>query len=74
MKEYGINLAVSTIRILQKEGVRGFHLCTLNLEKSVKRVLEILEWVTPATVAEAAARRQVSIQAVTLEDQFADPS
>ena len=32
------------IRKLWKSGVRGFHFCTLNLEKSVQRILEELQW------------------------------
>lgn len=47
VKEYGVNLAVDMMRDLRKGGVNGFHLCTLNLEKSVTKVLEKLEWVTP---------------------------
>lgn len=35
------------MRALFANGVRGFHLCTLNLEKSVTKVLELLEWVEP---------------------------
>jgi len=35
------------MRALFEQGIRGFHLCTLNLEKSVTRVLELLQWVEP---------------------------
>ena len=42
MKEYGIKLAVDMIRQLQVSGIQGVHFCTLNLEKSVLRVLETL--------------------------------
>ena len=49
VKEYGIDLAVSMMRVLRKEGIRGYHLCTLNLEKSVTRVLEKLDWVNSAS-------------------------
>jgi hypothetical protein len=35
------------IQALRKEGIGGFHLCTLNLEKSVTRVLEKLDWLRP---------------------------
>jgi len=31
-------------RLVEQGGLRGFHFCTLNLEKSVQRILEILEW------------------------------
>jgi methylenetetrahydrofolate reductase (NADPH) len=45
VKEYGASLAVKMVRCLVDEGgLRGFHFCTLNLEKSIERVLEILGW------------------------------
>ncbi|PPQ77523.1 hypothetical protein CVT25_011320 [Psilocybe cyanescens] len=45
IKDYGVNLATETIRRLSYEaGIKGFHFCTLNLEKSVQRVLENLGW------------------------------
>ncbi|KAF9819744.1 hypothetical protein IEO21_01835 [Rhodonia placenta] len=46
VKDYGVDLAVEMIRKLTTDGdIRGVHLCTLNLEKSVTRVLEGLSWV-----------------------------
>ncbi|GAA5966445.1 hypothetical protein JCM21900_004421 [Sporobolomyces salmonicolor] len=45
VKDYGIQLSVKMMRALYEQGLRGFHLCTLNLEKSVTRVLEQLGWV-----------------------------
>lgn len=42
VKDYGVKLAVDMIRQLQAAGVYGVHFCTLNLEKSVTRVLEAL--------------------------------
>ncbi|SCZ97700.1 BZ3500_MvSof-1268-A1-R1_Chr4-3g07385 [Microbotryum saponariae] len=45
VKDYGVRLAVSMMRELWQAGIRGYHLCTLNLEKSVSRVLEQLDWV-----------------------------
>lgn len=45
VKEYGIKRAVDMIQRLTKNGeVPGVHFCTLNLEKSVHRVLESLGW------------------------------
>jgi hypothetical protein len=45
VKEYGVSLAVKMVRRLVDEGgLRGFHFCTLNLEKSIERVLENLGW------------------------------
>jgi methylenetetrahydrofolate reductase (NADPH) len=31
-------------RLVEEGGLRGFHLCTLNLEKSVRSILENLGW------------------------------
>ena len=31
-------------RLVEEGGLRGFHFCTLNLEKSVQNILEILKW------------------------------
>jgi len=47
VKQFGIVLATEMIQsIVQKTGdIRGFHFCTLNLEKSVQTVLENLDWV-----------------------------
>ncbi|CAG8573026.1 625_t:CDS:10 [Acaulospora morrowiae] len=46
VKEYGVSLATSIISELQKHhNVLGFHLCTLNLEKSVRLILEKLKFV-----------------------------
>lgn len=51
MKDYGISLAVNTIQRLRTEAdIHGFHFCTLNLEKSVQRVLETLGWVGGAAL------------------------
>ena len=36
-------------RLVEEGGMRGFHFCTLNLEKSVRCILEILGW-TPGHV------------------------
>jgi len=44
VKDLGVDVTVSIIRRLHQSGVRGFHFCTLNLEKSVQRVLDRLGW------------------------------
>ncbi|GAA6064554.1 hypothetical protein JCM10212_005781 [Sporobolomyces blumeae] len=48
VKDYGVRLSVKMIQALFANGIRGFHLCTLNLEKSITRVLESLGWVEDA--------------------------
>ncbi|GAA5849861.1 hypothetical protein JCM3766R1_004020 [Sporobolomyces carnicolor] len=46
VKDYGVQLSVKMIKALyERGGIRGFHLCTLNLETSITRVLELLGWV-----------------------------
>lgn len=32
-------------RLCRETDIRGFHLCTLNLEKSIRRMLQTLGWV-----------------------------
>ncbi|CAA7271526.1 unnamed protein product [Cyclocybe aegerita] len=52
VKDFGVNLAVDMISRLRAEGgISGFHFCTLNLEKSVQRVLENLGWAGLPTIA-----------------------
>jgi methylenetetrahydrofolate reductase (NADPH) len=46
VKDFGVDYAMQMIQRLTTEGsVAGVHFCTLNLEKSVQRVLEGLGWV-----------------------------
>jgi len=47
VKDYGVRLAVDMIRRLRAAGLRGFHISTLNLERSVRRILDELDWVAP---------------------------
>lgn len=45
VKEYGVMLAQSMVQRLTENGVvKGVHFCTLNLELSVRKVLERLQW------------------------------
>ncbi|SPO48687.1 related to MET12 - methylenetetrahydrofolate reductase [Moesziomyces antarcticus] len=47
VKEYGVALSIHMIgRIFLESDVRGFHLCSLNLEKSIERILDGLGWKT----------------------------
>jgi methylenetetrahydrofolate reductase (NADPH) len=53
VKEYGINLAVNMIKKITQSGeVTGVHFCTLNLERSVHRVLETLQWTVSSPKAQ----------------------
>ena len=62
-----MSLAVKMMRTLRSEGISGYHLCTLNLEKSVTRVLNQLEWVTPESVA-AVKRARVRSPVITFSN------
>jgi len=45
VKDYGVSLAVKMIqRLVDEDGILGFQISTLNLEKSVQRILEVLQW------------------------------
>ncbi|KAK3825228.1 MAG: methylenetetrahydrofolate reductase-domain-containing protein [Benniella sp.] len=55
VKDYGVELAASIIERLLNAGITGFHICTLNLEKSVRLILERVGFVSPA----ATARKQL---------------
>ncbi|KAF8333404.1 methylenetetrahydrofolate reductase-domain-containing protein [Amanita rubescens] len=45
IKEYGISLAVKMItKLVEENDIPGVHFFTLNLEKSVQRILEALKW------------------------------
>lgn len=59
VKEYGVALSIHVIgRIFLESDIRGFHLCSLNLEKSIERILDGLGWKQDlGAQAEAEARR-----------------
>jgi methylenetetrahydrofolate reductase (NADPH) len=58
VKEYGVALGIHMIgRIFLESDIRGFHLCSLNLEKSIERILDGLGWKTDVgALAEADVR------------------
>ncbi|KAI9218612.1 methylenetetrahydrofolate reductase-domain-containing protein [Blastocladiella britannica] len=47
VKSYGVRLAADMCRQLRDAGLRHFHFYTLNLEKSVRLILEELQWSPP---------------------------
>ena len=52
VKDYGVKLAVETIRTIISNGdVKGVHFCTLNLERSVRKVLDGLGWTRESQVS-----------------------
>ncbi|KAJ7121234.1 methylenetetrahydrofolate reductase-domain-containing protein [Mycena filopes] len=63
VKDYGVKLAVDMIKTLTTEGgIPGVHLCTLNLEKSVQRVLEGLRWTGSTEIVHNKLIEQVPTQ------------
>ncbi|KAF9959453.1 hypothetical protein BGZ72_009615 [Mortierella alpina] len=63
VKDYGVELAASIIQRLLSAGITGFHICTLNLEKSVRLILERVGFVPPTD----SARRQQQQQQLVNE-------
>ncbi|KAF9402407.1 hypothetical protein BGX21_010193 [Mortierella sp. AD011] len=59
VKDYGVELAASIIDSLLKAGISGFHICTLNLEKSVRLILERVGFI-PSAASAAAGKQQKS--------------
>ncbi|ORX63211.1 methylenetetrahydrofolate reduct [Hesseltinella vesiculosa] len=51
VKEYGVQLAVQMIQQLLKQGIYNFHISTLNLERSTKRILQQLGRLAPDMTA-----------------------
>ncbi|KAK5816582.1 methylenetetrahydrofolate reductase-domain-containing protein [Linnemannia elongata] len=51
VKDYGVELAAKMIQQLLEAKITGFHICTLNLEKSVRLILERVGFVQPAIQA-----------------------
>jgi methylenetetrahydrofolate reductase (NADPH) len=45
VKEYGVQLAIQMCNTLKNNGIRGFHFYTLNLERSIRLILEGMEFV-----------------------------
>ncbi|KZV87402.1 MTHFR-domain-containing protein [Exidia glandulosa HHB12029] len=51
VKDYGVMLATSMVQRLTNSGVvKGVHFCTLNLELSVRKVLERLQWTVSSPI------------------------
>ena len=75
VKEFGIEHAWHLITQIQRESdIRGFHICTLNLENSVKRLLVKLGWVDGEGVGQVAAtalhNSSAAVQKPTMWDEF----
>ncbi|EGF99120.1 uncharacterized protein MELLADRAFT_45803 [Melampsora larici-populina 98AG31] len=48
VKDFGLKLSLETIRTLRSHHINSFHLCTLNLEVTITRLLSSLNWTTPS--------------------------
>jgi Methylenetetrahydrofolate reductase len=59
VRDYGVELSVDIIRTLRSHGIQGFHLCTLNLEKSIRRIVTVLDWVSEPALAESRPMREI---------------
>lgn len=68
VKEYGCKLASAMMEQLYTQGINVFHVCTLNLEKSTRRVLQDLGW-APSSAAKAAKENGDAKNGVTESNQ-----
>jgi len=69
VKDYGVKLAVEIIQKLTSGcSIAGFHFCTLNLEKSVQRVLETLEWTGSSHPVSSAPNKLIVVSNTTKLD------
>ncbi|RKP22569.1 methylenetetrahydrofolate reductase-domain-containing protein, partial [Syncephalis pseudoplumigaleata] len=50
VKDYGITLAIDMCRQMAAKGISGFHFYTMNLERSIRLILEGLGWVAPVEI------------------------
>lgn len=48
VKDFGLQLSLQTIQTLQLNQINAFHLCTLNLELTITRLLSSLNWSKPS--------------------------
>ncbi|KAJ3417218.1 hypothetical protein HDV05_006424 [Chytridiales sp. JEL 0842] len=51
VKDYGVQLGIAMCKKLKAADIKGFHFYCLNLEKSVRLILEGLDFVAPVEVA-----------------------
>ncbi|KAH9808326.1 methylenetetrahydrofolate reductase-domain-containing protein [Melampsora americana] len=51
VKDFGLKLSLQTIQTLRSHQINSFHLCTLNLELTITRLLQALNWSNPMTTS-----------------------
>ena len=56
-------------RITTEAGIPGIHLCTLNLEKSVQRVISELGWSFP-NLSKTASNKLITVNTTVLFHSF----
>lgn len=72
VKRYGAQLATNMVRRLLASGVvPGVHFCTLNLEKSVRTILENLDWKSPTPNARQSSPLPRHNQLIEIDDDGA---
>ncbi|KAI9596460.1 methylenetetrahydrofolate reductase-domain-containing protein [Syncephalis fuscata] len=50
VKDFGIQLAIEMCQKMNEHGISGFHFYTMNLERSIRLILEGLGWVAPIEI------------------------
>lgn len=68
-----MDLVVDTIQKLRSEAcIAGFHFCTLNLEKSVQRVLDSLGWTGGVSTTSPASNKLITVRIIPFETSHSD--
>ncbi|KAK9761261.1 methylenetetrahydrofolate reductase (NAD(P)H) met13 [Basidiobolus ranarum] len=71
VKEFGVKFCIEMIQALRQGGVNGFHFCTLNLEKSVRLILEGCGFVEKQlTIIDGLAKNEAHLKAPILNDSL----
>eukprot|EP01012_Entosiphon_sulcatum_P005937 TRINITY_DN12769_c0_g1_i1.p1 TRINITY_DN12769_c0_g1~~TRINITY_DN12769_c0_g1_i1.p1 ORF type:complete len:428 (-),score=70.82 TRINITY_DN12769_c0_g1_i1:53-1336(-) len=68
VKDYGIQYAVGMVKRLAKAKVRGFHFFSLNLERSITRIVDELDMVDPAVQRDLPWRKSANARRRGLEE------
>lgn len=68
VKDYGVQLVVRMVRQLSKHGVRGFHFFSLNLEKSITKIVDELDLVDEQVQRELPWRKSAHPRRNVAED------
>ncbi|KAG0140771.1 hypothetical protein CROQUDRAFT_69036 [Cronartium quercuum f. sp. fusiforme G11] len=70
VKAYGLELSTKLIKTLLDHDIKCFHLCTLNLEQSITKLIQSLKWITTTTESSLSLTNIVQAGLSTNWDEF----